>query len=203
MDGQKCPHLCPPSQAVVARCHNKTALMSAAHAVCILSQLTLLPSLSPTYVLCLSFSAAAVSVLANCCSLLSSAQTILHNGISPAVCPPLTAQVKVLAVFYKGGKWAQQEPRLLGTVENQLGIREWLESQGHTYVVTDDKEGANSTLDKEIVDAEIVITTPFHPGYINRERIEKAKKLKACITAGVGNCPPNPIGLLTARIRPR
>jgi formate dehydrogenase len=38
----------------------------------------------------------------------------------------------------------------------------------------------------EIVDAEIVITTPFHPGYINRERIEKAKKLKACITAGVG-----------------
>ena len=40
-------------------------------------------------------------------------------------------------------------------------------------------------------DAEIVITTPFHPGYINRERIEKAKKLKACITAGVGNSPLN------------
>jgi formate dehydrogenase len=78
---------------------------------------------------------------------------------------------------------------LLGTIENQLGIREWLESQGHTYVVTDDKEGENSTLDKEIVDAEIVITTPFHPGYITRERIEKAKNLKACITAGVGNFP--------------
>jgi len=103
-------------------------------------------------------------------------------------CTSLTCvQVKVLGVFYKGGKWAQEEPRLLGTIENQLGIREWLESQGHTYVVTDDKEGENSTLDKEIVDAEIVITTPFHPGYINRERIEKAKKLKACITAGVGN----------------
>jgi len=95
--------------------------------------------------------------------------------------------VKVLAVLYKGGKWANEEPRLLGTVENQLGIREWLESQGHTYIVTDDKEGVNSTLDKEIVDAEIVITTPFHPGYINRERIEKAKKLKVCITAGVGS----------------
>jgi formate dehydrogenase len=79
---------------------------------------------------------------------------------------------------------------LLGTIENQLGLREWLESQGHTYVVTDDKEGENSTLDKEIVDAEIVITTPFHPGYINRERIEKAKNLKACITAGVGICRP-------------
>jgi formate dehydrogenase len=78
---------------------------------------------------------------------------------------------------------------LLGTVENQLGIQEWLKSQGHEYVATDDKEGENSTLDKEIVDAEIVITTPFHPGYINRERIEKAKKLKACITAGVGVTP--------------
>jgi len=95
--------------------------------------------------------------------------------------------VKVLGVFYKGGKWATEEPRLLGTIENQLGIREWLESQGHTYVVTDDKEGEKSTLDREIVDAEIVITTPFPPGYITRERIEKAKNLKACITAGVGS----------------
>ena len=92
-------------------------------------------------------------------------------------------------MLYKGGKWAAEEPRLLGTIENQLGLREWLESKGHTYVVTDDKEGENSTLDREIVDAEIVITTPFHPGYINRERVEKAKKLKVCITAGVGITP--------------
>jgi formate dehydrogenase len=98
----------------------------------------------------------------------------------------ISPQVKVLAVLYKGGKWAKEEPRLLGTIENQLGLREWLESQGHTFVVTDDKEGENSTLDREIVDAEIVITTPFHPGYITRERIEKAKNLKVCITAGVG-----------------
>jgi formate dehydrogenase len=92
-------------------------------------------------------------------------------------------------VLYKGGESAKQEPRLLGTIENQLGIRGWLESLGHEYIVTDDKEGENSTLDREIVDADIVITTPFHPGYINRERIEKAKKLKACITAGVGKRP--------------
>jgi formate dehydrogenase len=100
--------------------------------------------------------------------------------------PFSTLQVKVLAVLYKGGKWAQEEPRLLGTLENQLGLRQWLESQGHTLVVTDDKEGENSTMDREIVDAEIIITTPFHPGYINAERIAKAKKLKVCITAGVG-----------------
>src|SRR5271155_1575759 len=113
----------------------------------------------------------------------------------PSPCPPQVAtdimgQVKVLAVLYKGDTWAKEEPRLLGTIENQLGLREWLESQGHTLVVTHDKEGENSTLDKEIVDAEIVITTPFHPGYITRERIAKAKKLKACITAGVGTIPP-------------
>lgn len=67
------------------------------------------------------------------------------------------------------------------------GIRKWLEDKGHTYVVTDDKDGSNSTFDKEIVDADVVITTPFHPGYITRERIEKAKNLKACITAGIGS----------------
>ncbi|KAK9450502.1 uncharacterized protein V1518DRAFT_414006 [Limtongia smithiae] len=95
--------------------------------------------------------------------------------------------VKVLAVLYKGGVHANDEPRMYGCLENELGLREWLESHGHTYVVTDDKEGPNSVLDKEIVDAEIVITTPFHPGYINRERIAKAKNLKLLVTAGVGS----------------
>ncbi|KAK9463735.1 uncharacterized protein V1516DRAFT_618390 [Lipomyces oligophaga] len=95
--------------------------------------------------------------------------------------------MKVLAVLYKGGQHAKDEPRMYGCLENELGLRGYLESKGHTFVVTDDKEGANSTLDKEIVDAEIVITTPFHPGYITRERIEKAKKLKVCVTAGVGS----------------
>ena len=94
---------------------------------------------------------------------------------------------KVVAVLYEGGAHAKEQPKLLGTIENELGIRQWLESQGHTYVTTSDKEGANSTFDKEIVDADIIITTPFHPGYITRERIAKAKNLKACVTAGIGS----------------
>lgn len=53
-----------------------------------------------------------------------------------------------------------QVPELLGTTQNELGIRKWLEDQGHTLVTTDDKEGENSTFDKELVDAEIIITTP-------------------------------------------
>lgn len=37
------------------------------------------------------------------------------------------------------------------------------------------------------VDAEIVVTTPFHPGYLTKEVIAKAKNLKLCVTAGVGS----------------
>jgi len=95
--------------------------------------------------------------------------------------------MKVVGVFYKGGEHAKEQPKLLGTIENQLGIRKWLEDQGHTYVVTDDKEGANSQFDKELVDADVIISTPFHPAYITKERIAKAKNLKACITAGIGS----------------
>lgn len=34
----------------------------------------------------------------------------------------------------------------------QLGLRPWLESQGHEYLVSDDKEGPNSFLHKNIPD---------------------------------------------------
>ena len=35
--------------------------------------------------------------------------------------------------------------------------------------------------------AEVLITTPFHPGYLTADIFEKAKNLKLCITAGVGS----------------
>lgn len=60
----------------------------------------------------------------------------------------------------QGGEHAKQQPGLLGTTENELGLRKWLEDQGHTLVTTSDKEGENSTFDKELVDAEVIITTP-------------------------------------------
>jgi formate dehydrogenase len=69
-------------------------------------------------------------------------------------------QVKVLAVLYDGREHAKQVPGLLGTTENELGLRQWLESQGHTLVTTSDKDGENSVFDRELVDAEIIITTP-------------------------------------------
>jgi len=96
--------------------------------------------------------------------------------------------MKVLAILYDGGKAAQEEPRLLGTTENKLGIADWLKERGHELVVTSDKEGPESAFQKNLLDAEVLITTPFHPGYLTADLIKnKAPKLKLCITAGVGS----------------
>ncbi|KAI7645187.1 Formate, partial [Hortaea werneckii] len=96
-------------------------------------------------------------------------------------------QGKVLLCLYDGNEHAKQEPQLLGTTENELGIRKWIEDQGHTLVTTSDKEGENSVFEKELVDAEVIITTPFHPGYLTEERLRKAKNLKLAVTAGIGS----------------
>ena len=77
--------------------------------------------------------------------------------------------------------------QLLGSVSGELGLRKFLEKAGHTLVVTSSKDGKDSVLDKELADAEIVISQPFWPAYMTKERIEKAKKLKLIITAGIGS----------------
>ena len=43
------------------------------------------------------------------------------------------------------------------------------------------------TLEKELEDADIVISQPFWPAYITAERIAKSPKLKHAITAGIGS----------------
>ncbi|KAM3582909.1 formate dehydrogenase (NAD+) [Umbelopsis sp. WA50703] len=95
--------------------------------------------------------------------------------------------MKIVAVLYPGGDAAKEQPGLLGCVENELGIRQWLESQGHTYIVTHDKDAQDSELDKHLPDTDILISTPFHPAYLTPERFEKAKKLKLALTSGVGS----------------
>ena len=76
---------------------------------------------------------------------------------------------------------------LLGSVSGELGLRKFLEGLGHTFVVTSDKEGPNSVFERELPDAEVVISQPFWPAYLTAERIAKAKKLKLAITAGIGS----------------
>ena len=71
--------------------------------------------------------------------------------------------------------------------------------------MSSDKEGPNSVFQKELATADVLITTPFHPGYLTAELIEKvqfisksrlirliplhfqAQNLKLAITAGVGS----------------
>src|SRR6202023_2673849 len=76
---------------------------------------------------------------------------------------------------------------LLGSVSGELGLRKFLESHGHTFVVTSDKDGADSVFERELSQADIVISQPFWPAYLTAERIAKADKLKLAITAGIGS----------------
>lgn len=76
---------------------------------------------------------------------------------------------------------------LLGCVSGELGLRKFIEKQGHTFIVTSDKDGPNSIFEKELSDADIVISQPFWPAYMTAERFEKAKNLKLVITAGIGS----------------
>ena len=76
---------------------------------------------------------------------------------------------------------------LLGCVSGELGLREFVEGRGHKLIVTSDKEGPDSVLDRELPEAEIVISQPFWPAYLTAERIAKAPKLKLAVTAGIGS----------------
>ena len=76
---------------------------------------------------------------------------------------------------------------LLGSVSGELGLRRFLEAQGHTLIVTADKDGPNSVFERELADSEIVISQPFWPAYLTAERIRKAPKLKLAVTAGIGS----------------
>jgi formate dehydrogenase len=95
---------------------------------------------------------------------------------------------------YPGGQTAPTPKKidftpgeLLGCVSGALGLRKYLESQGHSLVVTSDKDGPNSIFERELPDAEIVISQPFWPAYLTAERIAKAPKLKLAVTAGIGS----------------
>ena len=66
-------------------------------------------------------------------------------------------------------------------------VKKFLEGKGHTFVVTSDKDGPDSVFEKELPDADIVISQPFWPAYLTAERIAKASKLKLAITAGIGS----------------
>ncbi|MBX3616482.1 NAD-dependent formate dehydrogenase [Nitrosomonas sp.] len=76
---------------------------------------------------------------------------------------------------------------LVGCVSGELGLRPYLEKNGHELIVTSDKDAPDSVFEQHLPDAEIVISQPFWPAYLTKERIAKAKKLKLALTAGIGS----------------
>ncbi len=77
--------------------------------------------------------------------------------------------------------------QLLGSVSGELGLRKFLEEHGHTLIVTSDKDGPGSVFERELPDSEVVISQPFWPAYLTRERIANAPNLKLAVTAGIGS----------------
>jgi formate dehydrogenase len=77
--------------------------------------------------------------------------------------------------------------QLLGSVSGELGLRKFLTEGGHTLVVTADKDGPDSEFERELVDADVVISQPFWPAYLTADRISRAKNLRLAITAGIGS----------------
>jgi formate dehydrogenase len=109
--------------------------------------------------------------------------------------PPAYARETIPAIEgYPGGQTTPDPDRidftpgeLLGSVSGELGLRRFLEEQGHTFVVTSDKDGSGSAFERHLPDADIVISQPFWPAYLTEERIAMAPNLKLAITAGIGS----------------
>jgi formate dehydrogenase len=76
---------------------------------------------------------------------------------------------------------------LVGSVSGELGLRAFLEQSGHKLIVTSDKDGLDSVFERELPEADVVISQPFWPAYLTAERIARAPRLKLALTAGIGS----------------
>ena len=92
--------------------------------------------------------------------------------------------MRVVCVLYPGGEAAHEVPELLGCAENALGLRPFLEGQGHELVALTDR---GELFERELETADVLVTTPFWPAYVTRERLERAPRLRLILTAGVGS----------------
>jgi formate dehydrogenase len=90
--------------------------------------------------------------------------------------------MKIVAVLYPSD--SAKTPDLLGGAQQALGLRSLIETAGHELIVLTDKEAA---LERHLPTTDVLITTPFWPAYVTRERIERSPRLKLVLTAGVGS----------------
>src|SRR5829696_1036338 len=97
--------------------------------------------------------------------------------------------MKILVVLYPcpSEEIGEETPHMevLGCADKALGLREWIEDQGHELVVTTDREG--DEFYNELQDAEVLVATPFWPVYATKEVFDQAPNLRLCVLAGVGS----------------
>ena len=91
--------------------------------------------------------------------------------------------MKVVAVLYPDDH-PDRHPDVVASAARGLDLGDRLVQAGHELVSTD---ATGDELDALLTDAEVLITTPFWPVYLGRDRIEAARELKLVITAGVGS----------------
>ncbi|WP_367081062.1 NAD-dependent formate dehydrogenase [Staphylococcus capitis] len=89
--------------------------------------------------------------------------------------------MKIVALFPETEEGLDNQ--LLNT-DKAIGLRDFLKDSDHELVILKNGE---EVLDKHLSDMDIVISAPFYPAYMTKERIEKAPNLKLAITAGVGS----------------
>lgn len=89
--------------------------------------------------------------------------------------------MKIVALFPETEEGLDNQ--LLNT-DKAIGLRDFLKDSDHELVILKNGE---EDLDKHLSDMDIVISAPFYPAYMTKERIEKAPNLKLAITAGVGS----------------
>jgi formate dehydrogenase len=92
--------------------------------------------------------------------------------------------MKVVYVSYPASDEEPADGGVPASADNALGLREHLEGRGHQLVTTSD---TGEELDRELADAEVLITTPFWPVYVDEDRMGRASNLRLVITAGVGS----------------
>ena len=68
-----------------------------------------------------------------------------------------------------------------------MGCASFSRARGTSWSSPPTRTDPTSAFERELPDAEIVISQPFWPAYLTAERIAKAPKLKLAITAGIGS----------------
>src|SRR5436309_8587829 len=84
--------------------------------------------------------------------------------------------------------------QLLGSVSGELGLRKFLEAAGHTLVVTSDKDGPDSVFERELADADIVISQPFWPAYLTSPGSGSPRPRTSSWRSPPGSGPPSVVG---------